>query len=234
MYLFTAFCILFNSSSYDLLGDCMNEELDDIRRRMKQKKKYDDLYEVDRDKVGEKTSFSFVRYFSKFLFTVILTLVVMICLKRNTEFKTIFYKYVYDTHFNFAVVNKWYEKTFGSSIPFQDMFQVNTQTVFNEELSYSNVSDYNDGGALLDVSMEYLVPVYESGLVVFIGEKEGYGNTVIVQQINGVDLWYGNVSANVSMYDYIEKGSLLGNCFDTKLYLMFQKNGEVLDYHEYI
>lgn len=219
--------------AYLLLGDCMVEELDDIRKRMKQKKKDYTKYEMDEKIVDEKTSFSFFRFFTKLLFIIILTLVTMICLKGNTKFKTTFYKYVYDTHFNFAIVNRWYEKTFGSSIPFQDMFQLNTQTVFNEELSYSNVSDYNDG-AMLEVSHEYLVPVYESGLVVFIGEKEGYGNTVIVQQINGVDLWYGNVSANVSMYDYVEKGSLLGNCLDTKLYLMFQKNGEVLDYHEYI
>lgn len=211
----------------------MNEQLDDIRRRMKQKRKAFSTYEYYEKQDDEKRSFSFFRYFSKFLFTVILTLVTMICLKGNTQFKTVFYKYVYDTNFEFAVVNQWYQKTFGSSIPFQDMFQVSTQTVFQEKLNYSNIQDYQDG-AELEVSSLYLVPVYESGLVVFIGEKEGYGQTVIVQQINGVDLWYGNVNANVSMYDYVEKGSLLGNCLDTKLYLVFQKNGEALNYHEYI
>lgn len=188
-------------------------------------------HEIQPSKV--KNSSVFFRYFSKFLFTVILTLSVMIGLKGNTQFKTWFYQSVYETNFDFAVMNRWYQKTFGSPIPFRDLFQEATKTVFQESLSYKQAEDYLDGVSL-KVTEEYLVPVLESGLVVFIGEKEGYGKTVIVQQMNGIDVWYGNVNGNVSMYDYIEKGSLLGNCLDDKLYLVFQKNGEFLDYHVYI
>ncbi len=48
--------------------------------------------------------------------------------------------------------------------------------------------------------------LFESGIVVYIGEKENYKQTVIVQQMNGVDVWYGNIKqANVKLYDYVEK-----------------------------
>ena len=39
-----------------------------------------------------------------------------------------------------------------------------------------------------------------------MGEKEGYGNTLIIQGADGVDIWYGNVnSTSLKLYDYIER-----------------------------
>ena len=79
-----------------------------------------------------------------------------------------------------------------------------------------------------------MVPILESGVVVFIGEKENYKNTIIVEQTNGVDVFYGNIkSNNIKLYDYVEKGELLGEV-NKELYLVFQKNGEYLDYKKYI
>ncbi len=70
----------------------------------------------------------------------------------------------------------------------------------------------------------YLVPALNSGIVVFLGDKEDYGNTVIIQQTDGTDVWYGNVdNASVKMYDYVESGSLIGEVTDEKLYLLFKK-----------
>lgn len=44
-----------------------------------------------------------------------------------------------------------------------------------------------------------------------MGEKEEYGQTVIVQQVNGIDVWYSNVdTSNISLYQYLTKGNLLG------------------------
>ena len=74
----------------------------------------------------------------------------------------------------------------------------------------------------------------DSGIVIFIGDKEGYGKTVIVQQENGVDVWYSNLEEiNVKLYDYIKKGNLIG-MVNQNLYLVFIKNGDVIDYKEYI
>lgn len=55
------------------------------------------------------------------------------------------------------------------------------------------------------------------------------------EQVNGIAVWYSNVnSTNVKMYDYVEKGSLLGEVKDTTLYLVFQKEDKYLDYSKYI
>ena len=66
-------------------------------------------------------------------------------------------------------------------------------------------------------------------------EKDNYGKTIIVQGIDGVDIWYGNVmDTDIKLYDYIEKGNMLGSTKDNVLYLVFQKGGKFLDYKKYI
>ena len=48
-------------------------------------------------------------------------------------------------------------------------------------------------------------------------------------------MWYGNLgNINVNLYDYVEKGALLGEVKDTNLYLVYQKDGKYVDYKEYI
>ena len=87
----------------------------------------------------------------------------------------------------------------------------------------------------LTVDENYMVPVLESGIVIFLGEKEGYGNTVVIEQVDGVDVYYSNISTdNVKLYDYVEKGTLLGEAENKKLYLVFQKDGTFLNYKDYI
>ena len=99
---------------------------------------------------------------------------------------------------------------------------------------YNHKEKYNEG-VKLTVNKSYLMPVLESGIVVFKGNKELYGETIIVQQVDGVDLWYVNVNSDsVKLYDYVEKGSLLGECKDTEIYLYYQKNGEFLNYEKYL
>lgn len=183
---------------------------------------------------GKKESnFKFNKVIVKLIITIVLTIVSLIILKTSTTFKTGFYKYVYDSNISFASINNLYQKYFGSPLPFKDWFDY-TKPVFNEQLTYKSSEDYKEG-VKLDVDTNYLVPLLESGIVIFVGEKEEYGNTVIVQQANGIDVWYSNLGEiNVKLYDYLEKGSLLGETFENNLYLVFIKDGEVLDYKKYI
>ena len=106
------------------------------------------------------------------------------------------------------------------------------EETFTEKLTYSDESLYEDG-VKLTVSNNYLVPAIDSGIVVFIGDKDKYGKTVIIQQMNGVDVFYGNINSNVNMYDYIEKGSLIGESLDNTIYLAFQKEGNFVSYKDY-
>ena len=150
----------------------------------------------------------------------------------NSNFKKTFYHYVYEENFPFSVVKNFLQEKFGTSLTFDKI--VTDEEVFNEKLSYKDKSLYHDG-VKLTVSSEYMIPSLESGIVVYIGEKENYKQVVIVQQMNGVDVWYGNIKqANVKLYDYVEKGSLIGQVDNKTLYLVFQKEGKFVDYQSYL
>lgn len=158
---------------------------------------------------------------------VFVLLVLAISLMSETG-RSYIKKYLLETNFEFSKINTLYNKYIGK------LTDENTEVVSgNQLLEYTSKEKYNDG-AKLTVSENYNVNLLESGIVVYIGEKEGYGNTIIVQQSNGIDAWYGNIeNVDVKIYDYIEKGTIIGNANKT-LYLVFQKNGEILNYEDYI
>lgn len=173
-------------------------------------------------------------YATKFLITVILTLVALIVLKQFPKCKEIFHKYIYEQSFSFVAVNEFYKDKFGSSLPFKDFFKKEDKSVFNEKLTYSSVSKYLEG-ASLTVTDRYLVPVKTAGMIVFIGQKEGYGNTVIIEGTDGIEIWYGNVEkTSLKVYDYVEAGTYLGEVKEKKLYMVFKKDGKTLDYTKYV
>lgn len=169
-------------------------------------------------------------YISKILITVIITLILLIIMKSSNAFKNKFYTYVYNSNFSFTEVTNLYNKYFGSII---EIPVYEDKKVFNEKINYKDKEKYLDG-VKLKVDKNYLVNAQESGLIVFVGNKEGYGNVIIVQQVNGIDVWYGNISnVNIKLYDYVEKGTILGNANDY-LYLVYKKGGNVLNYEDYI
>ena len=104
--------------------------------------------------------------------------------------------------------------------------------VNKSEMQYTEANTFYDGAVLSGVTT---VSPFKSGIVVYIGEKENYGNTIIIQGMDGIDYWYGNVEdINVKLYDYIEANTVIANTTDNKLYVLFMKNGEVLDFEEFI
>ena len=172
-------------------------------------------------------------FINKILILVVLFLINLIVMKSNTDYKDFVYEKVFNNNFSFAKVKEFYNKYLGG-VEALDGIVNNTTPVFNETLAYNNKSKYYDG-VKLEVSTSYLVPVIEEGLVVFVGEKENYGNVIIVQGIDGVEIWYGNMAnTSVKLYDYIEKGTLLGEVTDNTLYLVYSKEGNILNYQEYL
>ncbi len=171
---------------------------------------------------------------NRILLSGILLLLCLCGMKVNANFKNWIDKNVYHVNFSFAQINKTYQKYFGNLFPVPEVKNPITEPVFSEKLTYTSKESYKEG-VKLTVSPNYLVPILESGIVVFIGEKENYGKTVIIQQVNGIDLWYVGVdSSNVKIYDYVEKGNLLGESISNEIYLYYQKAGEFLDYQEYL
>lgn len=170
-------------------------------------------------------------YLSKILISVIFLLVSIIYIKLSDNNKNLYENIFLENSISFTKVNNWYQKYFGSIIPVPNI--VEDTPVFNEDLTYSNKEDYLNG-SLITVGNDYMVPTLESGIVVFIGEKEGYNKTIIVQGIDGIDIWYGNIdNTNLNLYDYVKKGDIVGNVKDNSLYLVFMKDNDYISYEEY-
>ena len=142
----------------------------------------------------------------------------------------LFYKeHVLTESIPFTKIKGWYEDLFGEVLPKND----NNQMVMNGHLVYKSIESYKDG-EVLSLSSNTLINNLTSGVVVFVGEKDDYGETVIIQGVDGVDIWYGNLTnVSVKLYDYVEKNKLIGETKDDKLYLVIKKNNEFIKYEDY-
>lgn len=165
------------------------------------------------------------------LLVVIILLSIAIAYKTNDNLKEKIYNVIYTENISFTKIKKLYNKYLGGVLPLKE--ESNTKTVFNEKLNYQSTSIYYDG-VKLEVEENYLVPAIKEGMVVFIGEKENYGNVVIIEDLEGIYIWYGNITnTSLKLYDYIEEGTLIGEV-NNNLYMVFSKDDKYLNYEEYI
>lgn len=149
------------------------------------------------------------------LFTVIIfTMIVIILCNCNKTFKNFIINDVLNNSMNFSYTNKIIDK-------FTDIFKNNkTQVVFKEE----NKSEIYKDGIKYYSSNNSDVLLKDSGIVTYIGNKEGYGNTIIIQQSNGYYAWYGNVKESIKLYDYIESGEKIGTTVENYYYYVLYKD----------
>lgn len=169
-------------------------------------------------------------FISRVLLTAIIFLSGLILCKKDVTVKEFINKHIYTDSLKFTEVKKLYTKYFGKYMNIKE----ETESVFTEKISYKSDSIYKDG-VKLTVDNNYLVPTITSGIVIFMGEKEDYGKTLIIEGIDGINIWYCNIDyKDIKMYDYIEKGSLIGEAKGKEIYLLFEKDGKFLNYKEYI
>ena len=185
----------------------------------------------------KETEEKIIKYLRSLIFrsmtVIILFLILAILSKSNKEYKDMIVTNIYEKNISFAKIKKLYNKYLGGIEPLDKAVDKEI-SVFNENLSYDDSSIYHDG-VKLTVDNNYLVPIQEEGMIVYIGNKENYGNVVIIEGIDGIDIWYGNMEKiSHKLYDYVEKNSYLGTTKDNILYLVYQKDGKFLDYKEYL
>ena len=149
-------------------------------------------------------------FINRTLISGIFLLSVLCMIKMNPDTKKQVYQTVYGSNFSFASFQKWYQKNFGNLFPKEITKKIgNDQMVFQESFVYQKKENIENG-----------VRVWE---------------TLIIQQVNGVDAWYvGLTPKDLKLYDYVEKGSLLGEAREKTLDLYFQKEGAFVDYQDYI
>ena len=163
----------------------------------------------------------------KILITVVLFLITIISFKSNALFKEWFYKNILDKTLSFTKIASKYESLFGTPIPFKN---VSLEPVFSEKLEYTSKERYKKG-VLVNVSNN-LIPSIGKGLVIFIGQKDGE-NCIIVEQ-EDIDVNYCMLkNIGVKLYDHVDAGTYIGEV-NKKLFLYFTKDGEFLNYEDYI
>ena len=80
-----------------------------------------------------------------------------------------------------------------------------------------------------------LLSVIESGVVVFTGDDEKYGNIITIEGENNTTITYGNIkNTDIKLYEYINKGKYLGEVDGEILYISILKDGEYLDVETYL
>ena len=162
------------------------------------------------------------KFVNKLLVLGILFVGVLITVKVNPTAASWVKTHVYMDNFSFAQIENWYNKYIGGIFSSNDD---EVTQVFSGTIPYTSLEPYYDG-VRLKVSSGSVVESLLSGIIVSIGETEHYGNTIVVEQVDGVSVWYGNVDvSDVKLYDYVEKGQILGMSRSEDLYLVLMKDG---------
>lgn len=167
----------------------------------------------------------------KTLIVVVLFLASLIYIKQSDKNKNNFKGVVYNNSLSFAKIYNVYKKYLGDVIPFKNIFKDNTKLVSSEKLTYKSITK-KDNGYLLSISNNYTISSITSGIVIENKKDSNYINMITVQDKNGLNITYGILTdINVKLYDYIEKGEIIGVASD-KLYLSFKKDNKYLSYEE--
>lgn len=203
----------------------MNSRFDLYEKKIKKDKKEN----VD----GNTLSRFLFRVFIKSLLVVILFLGALIYIRQGDDNKANFKKVVYNNSLSFAKIYNLYSKYLGDALPFKNSIKDDTKVVSTEKITYSDIKKENNG-YMLTVSKDFTLSALKSGMVVEKKSNEKYGNLIKIQDKEGLEITYGCIDdLEVSLYDYVEKGELLGRT-SGKLYLIFEKDGTYLSYEEYL
>ena len=168
--------------------------------------------------------------FSKILISIIFVLSSLIFTNISDKTYALYKDNVINNNIRFSKIRRTYEKYFGKIVPNKTD---NTKAVFNEVENNYKIEPYLDGEKLTYNGETNIVAI-QSGIVVYIGEKENLGNTVIIQGIDDADIWYSGIkNCNLKLYDYVSKDKVIGQVDDT-LDLNIIKNKNHLKYDEYI
>ena len=164
----------------------------------------------------------------KFITIIILFFITVISIK-NDNIKEFINTKLLSENIPFTKYKNMYTKYLGKIIPFNTITHI--EPVFSEKLEYSNITEDNNK-IILDVSNNYLVPILYSGIVTFIGDKDDL-KTVVIESEN-ITIYYQNIDSNIKLYDEVKKGDYLGEIIGNKLYLVFKKEGKIVDYKGYL
>lgn len=139
---------------------------------------------------------------------------------------------IFNRSFNFVKINKISEKILGKDIVYN--FDKDISVNNSNNIDINNISDYFEGEKI-KVSNNLPIGLIESGIVIYIGNKENFGKTVIIQGVDGYNIWYGNLdNIDQKIYSFLEKNTLIGNASGEYIYLLIEKDGKYFKYDDYV
>ena len=186
---------------------------------------------INSEKIFDKKKY-FKNLITRTLLAIILMISTLIAIKIDDRNLLYIEEYVFKDSIKFTKINNWYQNHIGKLLP--KAVPINEMVFSSDDIKRNNYEGYLDGVKIDDIKGNPVSIIY-GGIVVFIGEKEGYGNTVIIQGNDGIDYWYGNITnVGINLYDYLEKDTLIGEAKDDYIYLVLEKDGKYLNYEEYL
>ena len=162
---------------------------------------------------------------TRILLLIVFILFLLIINKYNHALALEFKNDLFNKSFNFIKINKISQKVLGKDVFY---YQKNSDTSLVLSSNFdSNLKEKYYEGEKMNVSTNLPIGSISSGVVVYIGDKDNYGNTVIIQGVDGYNIWYGNIKdINVGLYDYVEKQNLIGAADGDFLYLLIEKDNK--------
>lgn len=165
---------------------------------------------------------------TKLLLSIIIILLCLIIANINDKFKNFLSNNVLEESIRFSDIHSLYDKYIGK-------IQESSMLVGNTNIEFINMPRLeNDGVYTIEVGTDYMLNFLKPGIIVYMGEKDDFGETVIVQGNDGIDIWYGNVLVSeYSLYDYVSEGDILGTSVNNEIKLAILKDGEKIKYEDY-
>lgn len=181
-------------------------------------------YEEYKNKKDSKANNIFKKILSKLFTIVIFTMIVITLSNTSPKFKSFIVDKVLNSTIDFSFVNKLSNKV-------TNVFKTSNNTLPVVKEENNKKERYKDGIKYI-VNKGTSVNIKDSGIVTYIGNKDGYNNTVIIQQSNGYYAWYGNIKEEVKLYDYIESGSKIGSSLTNEYYYVLLKDNKPVNLNE--
>ncbi|KKB43469.1 M23 family metallopeptidase [Bacillus thermotolerans] len=196
--------------------------------------------------------FNWNRFLFKCLASISLVLIIAIIFKQPSPALEEGERWVRETmerEFPFAKAAEWYENALGAPLPFtaenwspadeqaQDMPQAALPA------SGHILEDFqtNGRGILVEIGAGEKVRAVKDGTVIFNGEKEGIGKTVVVQHADNSESWYGHLaSVSVLPYTKVKAGDTLAEAKmvdqseEGQFYLAIKQDGVFIDPNQVI
>jgi len=145
--------------------------------------------------------------------------------------------------FQFASVNKWYQESFGEPLAFLPQMPssdkvepVTAQHALPVNGTIHESFQKNGQGVVIETSQEQDVKASKSGNVIFAGNSNETGKTVIIQHADGSKSYYGYLdNIDVTQYEYVDSRKEIGtttpssNGEQQHLYFAIQKGDDYID-----